>query len=88
MGQKPVSERMAGMCCPQCGSYRLAVRDSRPITYMDKDAVRRSRQCLDCGARHFTVEILEAQIDEVVQMVKTKAALSVKASVLSFLESV
>ena len=43
------------MLCPQCGSPRSQVKDSRPTD--DGRQIRRRRQCLDCDARFTTIEI-------------------------------
>lgn len=40
------------MVCPVCKSGNHFVKDSRPV----KDAVRRRRECNNCGARWFTIE--------------------------------
>ncbi len=42
------------MRCPFCGSEDTQVKDSRPVD--DASAIRRRRQCPDCGARFTTFE--------------------------------
>lgn len=42
------------MRCPVCGHEESKVLDSRPVT--DGRAVRRRRECLDCGRRFTTYE--------------------------------
>ena len=45
------------MNCPDCGHAESRVVDSRPIN--DGDAVRRRRECRDCGFRFTTYERTE-----------------------------
>ena len=42
------------MRCPFCGSEDTQVKDSRPTE--DSNAIRRRRQCVDCGSRFTTFE--------------------------------
>ena len=42
------------MCCPFCGNDDTQVKDSRPTE--DNNAIRRRRQCVNCGARFTTFE--------------------------------
>jgi transcriptional repressor NrdR len=42
------------MRCPFCGSEDTQVKDSRPVE--EASAIRRRRQCPDCGARFTTFE--------------------------------
>ncbi len=42
------------MRCPFCGSEDTQVKDSRPTE--DANAIRRRRQCVDCGSRFTTFE--------------------------------
>ena len=42
------------MRCPSCGSLDTQVKDSRPTD--DNSAIRRRRQCPNCGARFTTFE--------------------------------
>ena len=42
------------MRCPFCGHEETQVKDSRPTD--DNTAIRRRRQCVDCGARFTTFE--------------------------------
>ena len=44
------------MKCPSCDSIRNKVVDSRPAA--DFHAVKRRRQCLKCGVRWITAEIV------------------------------
>ncbi len=45
------------MNCPSCGKPDSKVIDSRPS---DKSSIRRRRECLSCGKRFTTYEIIEA----------------------------
>lgn len=45
------------MKCPTCGNTDSKVIDSRPS---DKSSIRRRRECLGCGKRFTTYEIIEA----------------------------
>ena len=45
------------MNCPTCGNSESKVIDSRPS---DKSSIRRRRECLGCGKRFTTYEIIEA----------------------------
>ena len=42
------------MKCPFCNSEQVAVIDSRPVE--TKNAIRRRRECLNCGKRFTTFE--------------------------------
>ena len=44
------------MRCPSCGNLESKVVDSRPSE--DGTAIRRRRECLDCGRRFTTYERL------------------------------
>lgn len=47
-----------GTCCPNCGSGKNGVVDSRPaILGGNINTVRRRRKCGDCGKRFTTYEI-------------------------------
>ena len=60
----PASYRMKpgrrGLRCYLCGGKELAVKDSRP----SRNAVRRRRRCLDCGAKFTTFEIMSPTEDD------------------------
>lgn len=45
------------MKCPHCGFQEDKVVDSRP--YQDGRAIRRRRECLQCGKRYTTFEYVE-----------------------------
>jgi transcriptional repressor NrdR len=45
------------MKCPHCGHQEDKVVDSRP--YQDGRAIRRRRECLQCGQRFTTLEYVE-----------------------------
>ncbi len=45
------------MKCPYCGSDNTKVNDSRPVN--DNTAIRRRRECHDCGKRFTTYETVE-----------------------------
>ena len=47
------------MKCPYCGSESSRVVDSRPSE--DLNAIRRRRQCDDCGKRFTTYEKIETE---------------------------
>jgi hypothetical protein len=49
-----------GLLCYVCGGKELAVKDSRP----SRNAVRRRRRCLDCGAKFMTFEIMSPTQDD------------------------
>lgn len=48
-------ERSFFMKCPECGCEESKVIDSRPT----ENKVRRRRECIQCGARFTTYEIIE-----------------------------
>ncbi len=48
-------ERRNSMKCPECGCEESKVIDSRPT----ENKVRRRRECIQCGARFTTYEIIE-----------------------------
>ena len=48
-------ERRTFMKCPECGCEESKVIDSRPT----ENKVRRRRECIQCGARFTTYEIIE-----------------------------
>jgi hypothetical protein len=56
--RKKASHR--GLRCYLCGGKELAVKDSRP----SRNAVRRRRRCLDCGAKFTTFEIMSPTQDD------------------------
>lgn len=45
------------MKCPYCGTQESKVVDSRPAE--DGDSIRRRRECLSCGKRFTTYEVVE-----------------------------
>ncbi len=45
------------MKCPYCGMQDSKVLDSRPAD--DRDSIRRRRECLSCGKRFTTYEMVE-----------------------------
>ena len=47
------------MRCPYCGSENSRVVDSRPAE--DNNAIRRRRQCDECGKRFTTYEKIETE---------------------------
>ena len=55
------------MRCPFCGNEDTQVKDSRPTD--DNSAIRRRRQCTNCGARFTTFE--RVQLRELTVMKKT-----------------
>ena len=50
-------ERTATMKCPSCGHIESKVLDSRPIN--DNASIRRRRECLVCGRRFTTYEVVD-----------------------------
>lgn len=46
------------MKCPGCGYEESKVIDSRPV--IDANSIRRRRECLSCGKRFTTFEVIEA----------------------------
>lgn len=46
------------MKCPYCGFHDSKVVDSRPAE--DRDSIRRRRECLACGRRFTTYEMVES----------------------------
>ena len=48
------------MCCPECGG-ECTVKETRPVAAMD-NALRRRRECLECGHRFVTVEMVVDKI--------------------------
>lgn len=47
------------MKCPFCGKSNIQVKDSRDTA--DENAIRRRRECMDCGGRFTTYERIELQ---------------------------
>lgn len=47
------------MKCPYCGFNESKVIDSRPVE--EGNSIRRRRECLECGKRFTTFEVLELQ---------------------------
>lgn len=58
------------MKCPYCGSESSRVIDSRPAE--DNNAIRRRRQCDDCGKRFTTYEKIETEPLTVIKKDKTR----------------
>lgn len=46
------------MKCPYCSAQESKVVDSRPAE--DRDSIRRRRECLNCGKRFTTYEVVES----------------------------
>ena len=57
------------MRCPYCGSENSRVVDSRPAE--DNNAIRRRRQCDECGKRFTTYEKIETEPLSVIKKDKT-----------------
>lgn len=53
------------LTCPDCGGNLGHTADSRSHQYHGHTAVRRRRICLACGARHFTIEVPVAVLEQV-----------------------
>lgn len=47
---------MRSMCCPKRGG-QCTVKETRPSTVID-NAIRRRRECLECGHRFSTLETI------------------------------
>lgn len=60
------------MRCPFCGYIESKVVDSRPTDENEK--IRRRRECLDCGARFTTYEVIESVPIMVVKKDKSREA--------------
>ena len=50
--------------CPKCGGQSSKVKNSRPAFSVDEakdkpEAIRRRRECLECGTRWSTVERID-----------------------------
>lgn len=60
------------MRCPFCGYIESRVVDSRPTDENEK--IRRRRECLDCGARFTTYEVIETVPIMVVKKDKSREA--------------
>ena len=58
------------MRCPYCGSENSRVVDSRPAE--DNNAIRRRRQCDECGKRFTTYEKIETEPLSVIKKDKTR----------------
>ena len=62
------------MKCPRCGSERLKVIDSRNADNVN--AVRRRRECEDCGERFSTLECIEGIQPQVIKKDGTRQEFS------------
>ena len=60
------------MKCPFCGYYESKVIDSRPTD--EGERIRRRRECLGCGKRFTTYEIIETLPLVVVKRDKSREA--------------
>lgn len=58
------------MKCPVCGYAESKVVDSRPVP--DANSIRRRRECLECGKRFTTFEVIETMQIVVVKKNGTK----------------
>lgn len=47
---------MNGLACPSCGKHMLRTVESRKAD----GTVRRRRECVKCGERFTTIEVIEA----------------------------
>lgn len=57
------------MKCPKCGFGDSAVVDSRPIKNAGL-SIRRRRECLRCGNRFTTYEILGTQLEQINELIR------------------
>lgn len=64
------TRRYKKMRCPYCGSENSRVVDSRPAE--DNNAIRRRRQCDECGKRFTTYEKIETEPLSVIKKDKTR----------------
>lgn len=65
-------ERLMKMKCPFCGYTESKVIDSRPTDESEK--IRRRRECISCGKRFTTYEIIESVPIIVVKKDKSREA--------------
>ena len=65
--QVPSGSFASGVSCPECGLREVPVKDSRPATYNDLEAIRRRRHC-KCGCRFNTYEIRETDFDQAIKI--------------------
>ena len=62
------TRRYKKMRCPYCGSENSRVVDSRPAE--DNNAIRRRRQCDECGKRFTTYEKIETEPLSVIKKIR------------------
>lgn len=60
------------MKCPYCGFPESKVIDSRPNT--ENESIRRRRECLECGKRFTTYEVVESMPIIVIKQDKSRQA--------------
>ena len=60
-----ISKKLETILCPECGSGKVGVRDSRPYEINGIKVVRRRRLCHGCGGRFTTVEAPASLFDAV-----------------------
>lgn len=65
IGQSPIKD---GLRCATCGATNLRVIDTRLV--VRTQAVRRSRECLDCGNRTTSYEISQKTYERYEQMAR------------------
>ncbi len=53
----------AGISCPECGSGKGKVTNSRPSVFDGMRSVRRTRECHMCEHKWATVEVNEEAVD-------------------------
>lgn len=58
--------------CPECGSDRIKVVDTRYGNSTGDDLLRR-RKCMDCGKTYKTVEIMVEELEELREKVEINA---------------
>ena len=68
------------MRCPYCGSENSRVVDSRPAE--DNNAIRRRRQCDECGKLPVSMGQIEAAIDEIETKIYNMGTREVETSVI------
>ena len=69
---QPKTERVSTMKCPFCGYIESKVIDSRPTD--ENTRIRRRRECLQCGKRFTTYELIESLPIIVVKKDKSREA--------------
>lgn len=73
-GGDVVREKVGALRCPNCGSAKTVVTDSRSgDSALKHGSVRRRRRCADCDTRYTTMEIMASDYKELVLIRKPEA---------------